>query len=79
MTITKTLRLIPKNARNKRVSLSLPDTAESLVEEEIKTAMNEVCEANLSIKEEVDQHWVPLSAQHVEHTVTSVFDDSERN
>ncbi|MCT7894739.1 MAG: DUF2922 domain-containing protein [Lactobacillus gasseri] len=78
MTTTKTLRLTFKNAKNKKVNLSLPDAAENLTEEEVKTAMNEICEANLFVKEEVDQYQAPLSAQYVERTVTSVFDDSER-
>ena len=75
MTTTKTLRLTFKNAKNKKVNLSLPDAAENLTEEEVKTAMNEICEANLF----VDQYQAPLSAQYVERTVTSVFDDSEKN
>ena len=75
MTTTKTLRLTFKNAKNKKVNLSLPDAAENLTEEEVKTAMNE----NLFVKEEVDQYQAPLSAQYVERTVTSVFDDSEKN
>lgn len=78
MTITKTLRLTFKNAKNKKVNLSLPDAAENLTEE-VKAAMNEMCEANLFVKEEVDQYQAPLSAQYVERTVTSVFDDSEKN
>ena len=41
--------------------------------------MNEMCEANLFAKEEVDQYQVPLSAQYVERTTTSVFDDSKQN
>ena len=44
-----------------------------------KDAMNEMCEANLFVKEEVDQYQAPLSAQYVERTVISVFDDSEKN
>lgn len=56
MTTTKTLRLTFKNAKNKKVNLSLPDAAENLTEEEVKTAMNEICEANLFVKEEVDQY-----------------------
>lgn len=79
MTTTKTLRLTFKNAKNKKVNLSLPDAAENLTEEEVKTAMNEICEANLFVKEEVDQYQAPLSAQYVERTVTSVLDDSEKN
>lgn len=79
MTTTKTLRLTFKNAKNKKVNLSLPDAAENLTEEEVKTAMNEICEANLFVKEEVDQYQAPLSAQYVERTVTSVFDDSKKN
>ena len=70
MTTTKTLRLTFKNAKNKKVNLSLPDAAENLTEEEVKTAMNEICEANLFVKEEVDQYQAPLSAQYVERTVT---------
>lgn len=79
MTTTKTLKLTFKNAKNKKVNLFLPDAAENLTEDEIKAAMNEMCEANLFIKEEVDQYQAPLSAQYVERTVTSVFDDSEKN
>ena len=79
MTTTKTLKLTFKNSKAKKVNLSLPDAAENLTEEEIKTAMNEMCEANLFVKEEVDQYQTPLSAQYVERTVTSVFDDSEKN
>jgi len=41
MTTTKTLRLTFKNAKNKKVNLSLPDAAENLTEDEIKAAMNE--------------------------------------
>ena len=66
-------------AKNKKVNLSLPDAAENLTENEVKDAMNEMCEANLFVKEEVDQYQAPLSAQYVERTVTSVFDDSEKN
>ena len=79
MTTTKTLKLTFKNTKNKKVNLSLPDAAENLSEDEIKAAMNEMCEANLFVKEEVDQYQAPLSAQYVERTVTSVFDDSEKN
>ena len=53
MTTTKTLRLTFKNAKNKKVNLSLPDAAENLTENEVKDAMNEMCEANLFVKEEV--------------------------
>ena len=79
MTTTKTLRLTFKNDKNKKVNLSLPDAAENLTENEVKDAMNEMCEANLFVKEEVDQYQAPLSAQYVERTVISVFDDSEKN
>ncbi|QLL67509.1 DUF2922 family protein [Lactobacillus johnsonii] len=79
MTTTKTLRLTFKNAKDKKVNLSLADAAEDLTAEEVKNAMNEMCEANIFAKEEVDQYQVPLSAQYVERTVTSVFDDSEKN
>ena len=48
MTTTKTLILTFKNAKNKKVNLSLPDAAENLTENEVKDAMNEMCEANLS-------------------------------
>lgn len=63
MTTTKTLKLTFKNTKNKKVNLSLPDAAENLTEDEIKAAMNEMCEANLFVKEEVDQYQAPLSAQ----------------
>lgn len=53
---TKTLRLTFKNAKNKKVNLSLPDAAENLTEDEIKDDMNEMCEANLFVKKEVDQY-----------------------
>lgn len=56
MTTTKTLRLTFKNDKNKKVNLSLPDAAENLTENEVKDAMNEMCEANLFVKEEVDQY-----------------------
>lgn len=79
MTTTKTLKLTFKNAKNKKVNLSLPDAAENLTEDEIKAAMNEMCKANLFVKEEVDQYQAPLATQYVERTVTSVFDDSEKN
>ena len=49
MTTTKTLILTFKNAKNKKVNLSLPDAAENLTENEIKDAMNEMCEANLFV------------------------------
>ena len=52
MTTTKTLRLTFKNDKNKKVNLSLPDAAENLTENEVKDAMNEMCEANLFVKEE---------------------------
>jgi hypothetical protein len=79
MTTTKTLKLTFKNAKNKKVNLSLPDAAENLTEDEIKAAMNEMCKANLFVKEGVDQYQAPLATQYVERTVTSVFDDSEKN
>ena len=79
MATTKTLRLTFENGKNKKVNLSVPDAAENLTEEEIKTAMNEMCEANIFAKEEVDQYQNPLSAKYVEYTVTSVFDNSEKN
>ena len=72
-------KYIPLHYKNKKVNLSLPDAAENLTENEVKDAMNEMCEANLFVKEEVDQYQTPLSAQYVERTVTSVFDDSEKN
>ena len=59
MTTTKTLRLTFKNAKNKKVNLSLPDAAENFTENEVKDAMNEMCEANLFVKEEVDQYQTP--------------------
>ena len=76
MATTKTLRLTFKNAKDKKVNLSLAEAAEDLTAEE---AMNEMCEANIFAKEEVDQYQVPLSAQYVERTTTSVFDDSGQN
>lgn len=76
MATTKTLRLTFKNAKDKKVNLSLAEAAEDLTAEEVKNAM---CEANIFAKEEVDQYQVPLSAQYVERTTTSVFDDSKQN
>ena len=75
MATTKTLRLTFKNAKDKKVNLSLAEATA----EEVKNAMNEMCEANIFAKEEVDQYQVPLSAQYVERTTTSVFDDSGQN
>lgn len=39
MTTTKTLRLTFKNAKNKKVNLSLPDAAENFTENEVKDAI----------------------------------------
>lgn len=42
MATTKTLRLTFKNAKDKKVNLSLAEAAEDLTAEEVKNAMNEM-------------------------------------
>ena len=61
MTTTKTLRLTFKNDKNKKVNLSLPDAAENLTENEVKDAMNEMCDSLTFVLKNFDKMFSTFS------------------
>ena len=76
MAATKTLKLTFINGENKKTSLSLPDAAENLNEDEVRQAMDEIVQANVFNRKGVDLYTQTHSAEYIERTVTPLFDDS---
>lgn len=76
MTTTKTLKLTFINGQNKKASLTMPDAASDLKPEEVRQAMDTIVQANVFNRKGVDLYTQTHSAEYIERTVTSVFDDS---
>lgn len=76
MNTTKTLRLIFTNSQNKKTSLTMPDAAEDLGEEEVRQAMDEIASANVFKRKGVDLYTQTNSAEYIERTVTPLFTNS---
>ena len=76
MTTTKTLKLTFINGQNKKASLTIPDAASDLKPEEVRQAMDTIVQANVFNRKGVDLYNQTHSAEYIERTVTSVFDDS---
>lgn len=76
MTTTKTLKLTFINGQNKKASLTMPAAASDLKPEEVRQAMDTIVQANVFNRKGVDLYTQTHSAEYIERTVTSVFDDS---
>ncbi|QNQ81010.1 DUF2922 domain-containing protein [Lactobacillus sp. PV034] len=76
MTTTKTLKLTFINGQNKKASLTMPDAAGDLTPEQVRQAMDTIAQANVFNRKGVDLYTQTNSAEYIERTVTSVFDDS---
>ena len=76
MTTTKTLKLTFINGQNKKASLTMPEAAGDLKPEEVRQAMDTIVQANVFNRKGVDLYTQTHSAEYIERTVTSVFDDS---
>ncbi|TSO26855.1 DUF2922 domain-containing protein [Lactobacillus sp. LL6] len=76
---TKSLKMTFLNSKNKKTSITLNNAAPGLEEAAVRDAMSIISQENIFSKEEVDLYKTPQSAQYIERTVTSVFDDTESN
>lgn len=74
--MTKTLRLTFKNGSNKKTGLTINKLAENLTTETIRQSMDTIAKAEVFANEGIEVYQKPLSAEYIERTVTSVFDDS---
>lgn len=77
MPTTKTLRLTFVTSDNKKASINMPDAAGDLNEAQVRAAMDKIASANAFERKGVDLYTKAQSAQYVERTTTSVFDDSK--
>ncbi|WP_297816360.1 DUF2922 domain-containing protein [uncultured Lactobacillus sp.] len=77
MPTTKTLRLTFITSNNKKASISMPDAASDLNEAQVRAAMDKIASANAFERKGVDLYTKAQSAQYIERTTTSVFDDSK--
>lgn len=76
MKTTKTLKLTFINSQNKKTSLTMPDAAVDLNEEEVRQAMDEIANANAFKRKGVDLYTQTHSAEYIERTITPLFTNS---
>lgn len=72
---TKTLRLTFLSEEKKKKSMTLANAAEDLTADEVRAAMDTIVQANVFEKDGVVLYQVPNSAEYIERTVNTLFDN----